>query len=133
MIRAIFLNGVWLCLTCILYVEWVVLELCWNLYDWQPSLHARSLAIFFAIGSTMTVWWFLAKIPLGRTGRIVPSVCCLALAALAIYVFPAEPLTQGVFSRQLASPLWYRGGRSLVLGLPGTFWLIQITRVYRNL
>ena len=47
---------------------------------------------------------------------------CLALLALAVYVLPPEPMTQGLFAREARSPLWYRAARFVLLALPGVFW-----------
>jgi hypothetical protein len=53
--------------------------------------------------------------------RLVSIMTCAFLLGLAIYTFPAEPLTTGLFARELSSPLWYRGGRLVLMTIPLLF------------
>jgi hypothetical protein len=57
---------------------------------------------------------------------VVAILICLLLAALAIAWVHAEPLTGGLLGRTAPSPLWYRLGCSLLLCLPGIFWLRKV-------
>jgi hypothetical protein len=47
---------------------------------------------------------------------------------LALYVLPAEPMTQGLFAREHPSPLWYRAARFGLLTMPCIFWALELLR-----
>ena len=126
MTRVILLSIGWFVAALGLYVALVILELYWNLYDWQPKLDSRALGLIIAVGSILVEIRFLARANSHRIGQGVSLVLCLALLALAVYVFPREPLTQGVFAREQSSPLWYRVGRLVALALPGVFWVLGL-------
>jgi|SRR5947207_42658 len=118
----------WLVAALALWVLLVVLELYWNFIDWQPKLDSRALGLGFGICSVLAGVWWLACTNRSHTTRGASLVICLALLVLAIYVFPPEPLTSGLFARQRSSPLWYRAGRFAVLVLPTLFWVLASIR-----
>ena len=127
MLRAILRSLGWLLAALTLYMALVALELYWNLYDWQPKLDLNTVGLIFGILALLGVIWFLA-----RAGRDRPAgvslLVCLALLVLAVYVVPPEAKTEGLFAREAPSPVWYRAGRFVVLGLPSAFWVLAWRR-----
>ena len=126
--RAILLSLGWLLSAAVLYAALVTLELYWNLYDWQPKLDLIASGLILGILAVLAVIRLLARTSRDRFSRGVSLVICLALLALAVYVVPAEPLTQGLFGREAPSPLWYRGARFVVLALPSVFGCLGFLR-----
>jgi hypothetical protein len=122
--RSLLLCLAWLASAAVLYVLALVLELVWNLYDWQPSLDWQALGPLLGMAALLAGMRRLAKAAGDRVSRAVSLVMCLALLALAVYVLPPEPPGHGLFARQTPSPFWYRGGRLVVLALPGVFWCL---------
>jgi hypothetical protein len=101
----------------------VILELYWNLFDWQPRIDSKAMGLVAGLCSAVIAMFLLSQINQGRLSQFVSLLLCLALLALAVYVFPAEPITQGMFGRREASPLWYRAARFVVMVLPLSFWV----------
>ena len=124
--RAIFIILGWLTAAIALYVLVLALELYWNLYDWQPRTDWKAFGLILTMFTILVGMRFLAKAGRDRFSQFVSLIACLTLLALAIYVFPPEKLTQGVFARTTPSPLWYRASRLLVMALPGVFWGIEL-------
>jgi hypothetical protein len=120
--RAILLSLGWLLSAAGLYVALVVLELYWNLYDWQPKPDLQAVGLILGILAVLAAIRLLARAGCDRFSRGVSLVICLALLALAAYVAPPELLTQGLFAREAPSPCWYRAARFVVLALPSVFW-----------
>ena len=130
--RAILLSLGWLLSAAVLYAALVALELYWNLYDWQPKLDLIALGLILGILAVLAAIRLLARAGKDRFSRGVSLAICLALLALAVYVVPAEPLTQGLFGREASSPFWYRAGRFVVLALPGVFWGLGCVRRWKS-
>lgn len=128
MVRGILLSLGWLLAALALWALLVVLEFYWNLRDWQPRLDSRFMAIGLGVCAALAVMWMLARVGRPHSARAVSLVICLALLSLGVYVLPAEPLTSGLFAREIQSPLWYRGGRLGVLALPMLFWVLALFR-----
>jgi hypothetical protein len=104
----------------------VELEFHWNFFNWSPKLDAQS--VFFAsnITAILGCLWFLTEATRDRVSQVVAVLICLLLTALAIVWVHAEPLTGGILGRTAPSPLWYRLGCSLMLCVPGMFWLRKL-------
>ncbi len=112
----------------VLYVALVALELYWNLYDWQPKLDLIASGLVLGILAILAAIRLLARAGCDHFSRGVSLAICLALLALAVYVVPAEPLTQGLFGQEAPSPTWYRAGRFVMLALPSVFWGLGFQR-----
>ena len=130
--RAILLTLGWLLAAAGLYVALVMLELYWNLYDWQPRLDLRALGLFCGMVAVLVAIRFLARAGGTHFSRGVSLAICLALLALGIYVFPPEPITHGMFARETPSPLCYRTGRFVLLALPSVFWGLGLLRWWKQ-
>lgn len=126
--RAILLSLGWLLAAVGLYAALVMLELYWNLYDWQPKLDLNASGLIFGMLALLAAIRLLARASGNRFSRGSSLVICLALLALAVYVVPAEPLTEGLFAREATSPFWYRAARFAVLALPSAFWSRGVLR-----
>jgi hypothetical protein len=127
-IRTIILIIGWLMAALALYLALTVLELWWNLNDWQPKFDARALALIVGACLALLMIGCLARANAHQIGQGVSLATCLALLALGVYVFPQEPLTQGLFARGQSSPLWYRGGRLVALASPSVLWSLGLLR-----
>lgn len=116
----------WLIAAAVLYLLLVALEVYWNLYTWEPR--ANLVGAGLVIGALLVIAsiWFLARATQDRISRCISLCICCALLVLAVYLLPAEPFTTGLFARDLASPLWYRAGRFLLLAAPAAFWVLAL-------
>ncbi len=122
--RAFVITLGWLIASTGLYLAVLGLELYWNLYDWQPRVDWKAIGLVIVMLGILLAIRMLARASRDRFSRSVALVECLVLLSLAIYVFPAEPLTQGLFARTTASPFWYRAARLSVMGLPTILWAL---------
>jgi hypothetical protein len=122
--RAVLVTFGWVIGTLGLYAALVMLELYWNFYDWQPRVDFKAFGLIFGMLAILAAIHYLARASCDRLSQGVSLMACLALLALAVYVFPPEPLTGGLFARAAVSPFWYRGARFVLLGLPGLFWVL---------
>lgn len=104
----------------------VGLEIHWNFFNWSPRWDAQSAFFAGNIAAILGCLWFLTEATRDRVTQVMAVILCLLLAALAIVWVHAEPLTGGILGRTAPSPLWYRLGCSLVLCLPGMFWLRKL-------
>ncbi len=120
--RNILLALAWIAAALCLYTALVILELYWNLYDWQPVMDLKALGLTCGVGSILLAIAFLARTRCHATVRWFSLVVCLALLALGVYVLPREPVTHGLFAREHASPAWYRGARFILLLAPTLLW-----------
>jgi hypothetical protein len=124
--RAILLSAGWLLAGVGLYMALVILELYWNLYNWQPIVDLRASGLILGVLALLAVIRWLARTTCDRVSQGLSLLICLALLAVAVYVFPPEPPTQGLFAREAPSPLWYRAARLVLLGLPSLFWALGL-------
>jgi hypothetical protein len=120
--RALFFTLGWFMASLALYVSLLLLDVYWNLVSWHPRLDWTVL--------TLMAWTFAATLSLGllarftrdKASQVISVSICVLLLSLGAYAFPPEPLSAGLFGRVASSPLWYRGGRLLVMGLPLVLW-----------
>ncbi len=120
--RSVLLAVAWIAAALGLYIALVVLELYWNLYDWQPVMDLKALGLVCGAGSVLVAMAFLARTRCHAPVRWFSFVICLALLALGLYVLPREPTTQGLFAREHPSPAWYREARLILLVAPSLLW-----------
>jgi hypothetical protein len=120
--RALLRIGGWLIAAIWLYTALLILDLYWNIATWRPAWDGTALALIAGVGLGLTAFGFLARSSSTRTERAVGLLIALFFLGLALYVFPAEPLTEGLFARKMSSPLWYRAARLLVMFFPAAAW-----------
>ena len=125
-VKSLLLAAAWLAAVAGLYLPIAALEFYWNIPDWQPRFDAYAM-IFAWLALTCSLLASLLAVLTGRNKpwRAFSLVPCAVLLALGIYLWPAEPLSPGLLGRDLSSPLWYRGARAALLGLPALSWLIN--------
>jgi hypothetical protein len=126
--RAILLTLGWLFSAAGLYVALLMLELSWNLNNWQPKLDLSAAGLILEMIAVLSAIWLLARAGCDRLSQGASLAICLALLALGVYVFPPEPITHGMFARETPSPLWYRAARFVLLALPCLFWGVGMLR-----
>jgi len=125
MTRIIVLSIGWLVAALALYAALLNLEVHWNLFDWHPKLDSIAVGLIIGVCAVLVAVRFLVRATSHRIGQGLSLVLCFALLALAFYVFPPEPLTQGLFAREHSSPLWYRAGRFVALASPSVLWSLH--------
>ena len=113
------------------YFVFLALELYWNWFDWVPRFDLKSLGLLIGLLCVLVATWELARVPIHRVARIASFMGCLALFIIGAYVLPEEPKTAGLFSRESPSPLWYRGGRFMVMSCPSLLWAASVVRSRR--
>jgi hypothetical protein len=123
MTRSILVTFGWFGATASVYLTLVILELHWNVFNWRPNLDPEALCLLLVLFSALIAIRLLAQVTRDHLSQWVSLLLCSSLFALAVYVLPPEPLTQGMFARQQPSPLWYRGVRFVVLVMPLSFWV----------
>ena len=126
--RAIILSVGWLAAIGALLCAVLRLSLQWNFFDWSPKWDLETIAEAIGVAAVLAAVWFLGKVSRDKISRVVAVLACVSLVGLAIAWFPAEPTTQGFLGRSQPSPMWFRGGRVLLLCVPGVFWLWWMRR-----
>jgi hypothetical protein len=132
--RAILLIIGWLTAGVMLLAGTGYLNFNWNLISFIPGLDLNTIAAALIIIVAEALIWFLAKASRDYASRSVSLLICMYLAWFAIYrCLPVEQrhaTSDGsawgeAFALMLSqpSPLWYRGGLTLLVCLPGVFWL----------
>jgi hypothetical protein len=127
-IRTIMLSAGWLVAAAAQLYAVLLLNLHWNLFDWSPKLDYNTAVYAIGIVISLCEIWFLGKFSRDKISWCAAVPACLILAWIAIHLLPAEPVTSGLWlSRSQSSPLWFRGGITLFLCMPGIFcfWWIR--------
>ena len=151
--RAFLLVIGWLAASCTLAYSLVSLGFRWNFFYFSPRLNLGVMVDLSGILVALTVMWFLARASRDKTSRVAALLFCILLAAGSVSWLPSEKIPappqvpvlspqmtsdqamhyimkirieraiSSVFSRSELSPIWYRGGRMLLLCVPGVFWI----------
>jgi len=107
----------------------------WALIGFHPECDLETIAAVLIILAAEIGIWLLAKVSRYRTSRSVSLLVCVLLAGIGIFgFFPAEQKHTTysgnnpigiVFAEMLSqpSPIWFRGGLTLLLCVPGIFWV----------
>lgn len=115
----------------VLYLALLLLDVEWNLCTWRFRLSLDIATLLAVMVGALVATWYLAGASRDSATRLISMFECLTLLALAIYAFPSEPLSTGLFARLAPSPFWYRGGRVAIMALPVVFWSVQSRRSRR--
>jgi hypothetical protein len=126
--RSILLIFAWVGAAVGLYLALLGLEYYWNVPRWQPRFDWVGWVVAVWIVAVLSAVWFVAGATRNRVTLVVALIICLALMALAVYVFPAEPNVDGLFTRDSPSPLWYRSTRFFVLIVPGVLLGLRLAK-----
>jgi hypothetical protein len=121
--RSIMVTIGWLTAAGVFAAAMMILEINWNLFDWNPRLDLIALACGFGILGALAAIWLLARSIRDKSGQVISFVLCVLLVGLAIHLFPAEFASEAFLERKRPSPLWFRGARVLLMSLPSAFWL----------
>ena len=142
---------------CTLAYSMVTWDFDWNFFNFSPHWNLRVMVALSVIPVALTSMWFLAKASRDKTSRVAALLFCVLLAACSVFCLaekistpppvppPPRHMTSDqaigyimeyrvtraidkVFSRSEPSPIWYRGGRMLLLCLPGAFWALWTWR-----
>ncbi len=114
------------------YVNMLLVELYWNLVDWEPRADWKSLLLLLCVLANLVASFVLARATRNPAARTVSLFFCVVLVGIGFYVLPAEPLGHGLFARTSPSPLWYRGTRLIIMALPSLFWAFWLLRRRRG-
>ncbi len=101
-----------------LYLGCLVLDLYWNLAEWKPRWDWTAFLLFAWIAASLLTYRLLTRSLGGTLSITISLIVSVALASLGIYAAKAELLSEGLFGREASSPLWYRGGRLVLMALP---------------
>jgi len=94
----------------------------WDLFSFHPSLDLGTIFVALIVLVAEAGIWFLARAGRDRSIRAASLLVCLFLAGWGILVVYPEDV-HGLFGRREPSPLWFRGGLTLLLWVPGIFWI----------
>lgn len=124
--RAIMLIIGWLAAGVTLLYGQFRLDFHWDFFGWglHPVWDSETITDVLVIFAAETGIWFLAKASRDRASRVVSLLACLFLVGLAVVNYYHEAHPRGVFGGlREPDPFWYRGGLTLLLCLPGVFWV----------
>ena len=122
--RAVLLIIGWLAAGCTLLFSVFMWDFDWNFFfgfspKWDLTLTVTISGILVADAAI----WFLAKAGLDKASRAISLLVCVLLAGLAVVWLHADESATGIFRGHYDIPLWYRGGRTLLLCVPSVFWV----------
>jgi len=113
----------WLGSAALLLAAVVWLELDWNfLFGFDPRQDFMVLQSCVGALAALTGTWFLSGASRDLGTRIFSLIICLALVGTALWVFLLSVSP---------SPLWFRGGETVLLSLPAAFWALRSFRSWR--
>jgi hypothetical protein len=123
MIRAILLVIGWLAAGCALFYSILGWDFNWNFLTFSPEWNLRLIWEMSGILAADAAIWFLAKATRDKGSRAVSLLVCVLLVGTAAVWLQADERATGIFGGPREVPPWYRGGRTLLLCLPGFFWV----------
>jgi hypothetical protein len=122
-IRAIMLVIGWLAASCALAYSVALWELDWNFFWFSPKWDLGLIYAMLGVLVALTAIWFLAKASRDKANCVVSLLLCLLLAGIAVWGLHQDEHATGIMGGHYEIPLWYRGGRTLLLCVPGVFWV----------
>ena len=101
------------------------IEIHWNFFYYSPQQDLETLKDVCLILAAEAGIWLLAKASRDWASRSMALLVCLYLAGNGIFaILPAEQLYHNfMLGRDEPSPLWYRSSLTLLMCLPGIFWI----------
>jgi hypothetical protein len=121
--RALLLVIGWLAAGFMLLYGVAGLDFGWSFFGFSPKWSLQSAPEMCMIFVALPSVWFLAMASRDKVSRVVSLLVCVFLAWLAVYFLHADEDKTGIFGGHYDVPLWYRGGRTLLLCVPGVFWV----------
>jgi hypothetical protein len=130
--RCLLLHIGWVLAAGGLYLPLLLLDVYWNLVRWHPRLDWMGSALLVWVLAAIVAIAWLVRVAQDPVSRGVSLALSVFLVGLGAYACQPEPLTTGLFERESSSPLWYRGARLLIMGLPFIIWLCARRRCPRS-
>lgn len=133
--RSVILILAWLAASGVLFTALSVLDADWNFFSWNLEWDRTALLCGVGAVGALAAFWLLARARADRPSQIASLIICLLLFGFAVLAFPAEPVQGppgGLLNRTEASPLLYRGARTLLFSLPTVFWFYGPYRAWRR-
>ena len=125
--RAVLLIIGWLAAGCTLLYSVFALDWDWNLFSFSPKWNLPVIWEMLGILVALPAIWFLAKVSRDKANGVVSLLLCVLLAGLAVWWLRQDEHAAYIWSSHGEIPLWYRGGRTLLLCVPSVF-LVWWTR-----
>jgi hypothetical protein len=122
-VRVILLGIGWLAAGCTLSYSVVMWDIGWNFFSFHQEWDMGTIVAMLGILVALTAIWLLAKASRDKASRAVSLLVCVLLAGLAVLGLHQDENAKGIFGGHYDIPLWYWGGRTLLLCLPGVFWI----------
>jgi hypothetical protein len=148
MIRAILLVMGWLAAGYVLFYSFFCLDWDWNFFNFSPKLNRQFVEVMSSVLVALVAMWFLVRASRDKTSRVLSMLVCGCLAWFSIQTLQPEKIKyvpvpafsskmtdqqaiaalikyriSSALSRSKPSPFWFRGGQTLLLALPGIFWV----------
>lgn len=147
-LRSIMLIFGWLAASYVLAACMFSLDFNWNFFKFSPRWNREGIIEILGMFAAVVALWFLAKASRDKVSRAVSLLVSVLMAGCVIETFPAEKLAEPItldpnadamhelmramisraLDRHVPSPLWYRGGLSLLLCMPVIFWIWSARR-----
>jgi hypothetical protein len=121
--RAVLLIIGWLAAGYTLFYSVAMWEFDWNFWHFSPKLNLELVEAMLGILVADAAIWFLAKASSDKASRVVSLLVCVFLAGSAVWGLHHDEGATGFLSGHYEIPLWYRGGRTLLLCVPVVFWV----------
>jgi hypothetical protein len=124
--RVVLLMIGWVAAGGLLLYGMLCLEINWNLFKFSPRWNSAVPEQIVSIFGAIVAMWFLAKATRDRTSRAMSLLGCLLLFGIAFFIFFHRDFFHDVdyaHGKGTLSPLWFRGGLTLLSCLPGAFWI----------
>jgi hypothetical protein len=123
-LKSVLYSVAWLFLAAGLYAGIVLLEFYWNMPEWRPLFDSVAAFLVAWCVAMVAMLALLARRTRGRRfTKWFSLLLSLGLASLTWFLLPAEAVSDSLFGRNVTSPLWYRGGRAILLLAPLAMWL----------
>ncbi len=141
LIRSILTLLGWLAACFVFYWAMTMLDLLWNFFDWSPKFDPDVVMAGLEIAGSILAIWLLARITRDKVSQTGSCVLCVILVAVAVVWAWPETVSdphffksygEALLARRSPSPLWFRGGRVLVMALPAMFWVLWFRRHRRS-
>ena len=119
-IRAIILDIGWLAASCALAYSVVLWELEWNFLVFAPKWDLKLIPAMLGILVALTAIWFSVKASQDMANFVVSLLLSVLLAGFAVFLLRGDD-DPNIMGGSKEVPLWYWGGRTLLLCVPGRF------------
>jgi len=114
----------WIAAGCILLSGYGRLEMDWNLWGFEPKWDLYAFRGICEILVAEVGIWILVKVNRHGTSRFVSLLICLFLGWVAVLNYHHQMYPRGILGGlREPNPFWYRWSTTLLLLMPGVFWI----------